>query len=79
MVTPRILNRDFYIKMRIKGYTHQNILSAIFPTERTPEFNSHVEDLENIDFTNEVDIDKLVDAEYIGENIGNKSKNKIKK
>lgn len=45
------LNRDFYIKMRIKGYTHQTLTTDVFPPERQETFCNDVKDLETVDFT----------------------------
>ena len=56
------LNRDYYIKMRIKGYSHESLTSKVFPTERTEKFVSDVEDLKDVDFTKNVDIDQLVNG-----------------
>lgn len=69
------LNRDFYIKMRMKGYSHESLVSNVFPPERTDKFKSDVEDLKDIDFTKKVDIDSLV----YGEKKETKSNQEIKK
>jgi hypothetical protein len=54
------LNRDFYIKMRIKGYPHDSLIEATFPPERKENFQSDVSDLEAVDFTKKVDVDVLI-------------------
>ena len=56
------LNRDYYIKMRIKGYSHESLTSKVFPPERTEKFVSDVENLKDVDFTKNVDIDQLVNG-----------------
>lgn len=68
------LNRDFYVKMRINGYSHDTITQNIFPPNRFEPFCNDVRGLENIDYTKKVDIQKLVEG--IDEI---KTKNKIKK
>ncbi len=57
---PTKLNRDFYIQMRLKGYTHETIVSNVFPPERYENFISDVKGLEEIDYSKKIDIDKLV-------------------
>lgn len=71
------LNRDFYIKMRIKGYSHETLTSNIFPPERTETFMNDISGLENIDYTKKVDIDKLVNGLEEKSTV-KKSKNKQK-
>lgn len=56
------LNRDFYIKMRIKGYRHDALIEATFPPERKEKFQSDVSDLETVDFTKKVDVDVLIET-----------------
>lgn len=56
------LNRDFYIKMRIKGYEHNALVNSTFPPERKEKFQSDVADLESIDFSKRVDVEKLVNS-----------------
>lgn len=54
------LNRDFYTSLRKKGHTHLQIIESVFPSERKEKFLSDVADLEAVDFTKKVDIEKLV-------------------
>lgn len=56
------LNRDFYIKMRIKGYTHKTITENVFPPERFEAFYNDIKDLEEIDFTKKVNVDVLIET-----------------
>lgn len=53
------LNRDYYIKMRMKGYSHESLTGNVFPPERTEKFVSDVIDLKDVDFTKKVNIEKL--------------------
>lgn len=59
------LNRDFYIKMRIKGYTHKTIIDNVFPPERFEAFYNDIKDLEETDFTKKIDTKKLVKSEKV--------------
>lgn len=54
------LNRDFYIKMRLKGYKHEDLVEGVFPPERKGTFVIDIEGLENVDYTKKIDIEKLV-------------------
>ena len=56
------LNRDFYIKMRINGVTHQTIIDNVFPPERKESFCNDVSGLENVDYTKKLNIEKLVEG-----------------
>ena len=56
------LNRDYYIKMRIKGYSHESLTGNVFPPERTEKFVSDVNDLKDVDFTKKVNVEKLVEG-----------------
>ena len=69
------LNRDFYIKMRLNGYTHQTITENVFPPERKDSFCNDVSGLEDIDYSKKLNIEKLVE----GVEIETKTKSKIKK
>lgn len=60
--SPSKLNRDFYIQMRIKGYSHDTIVTNVFPPERLETFVDDIKGLEDIDYTKKVSIDKLVNA-----------------
>ena len=53
------LNRDYYIKMRMKGYSHESLTGNVFPPERTEKFVSDAIDLKDVDFTKKVNIEKL--------------------
>ncbi len=55
------LNRDFYVKMRIKGYTHDVITSNVFPPERFDSFCDDIKGLDDIDYTKKIDINKVID------------------
>lgn len=68
------LNRDFYVKMRLNGYSHETITKNVFPPNRFDAFCDDVKDLENIDYEKKINIQRLVDG---NEEI--KIKNKIKK
>jgi len=56
------LNRDFYIKMRLNGVSHETITKSIFPKDRVTDFNEHIQDLVEIDYTKKVNIEKLVEG-----------------
>lgn len=72
------LNRDFYIKMRINGYSHETIVSNVFPPERSEKFLKDIEGLDSVDFTKKADIDKLVDGKQEVKKEKTKTKNKTK-
>jgi hypothetical protein len=78
------LNRDYYIKMRIKGYSHESLIANVFPPERTEKFVSDVNDLKDIDFTKKVNIENLVknsnlETKSTSKQTSNKSSQKKKK
>lgn len=72
------LNRDFYIKMRINGYSHETIVSNVFPPERSEKFLKDIEGLDSVDFTKKADINKLVDGKQEVKKEKTKTKNKTK-
>ena len=45
------LNRDYYKTMREKGYTHDELISAVFPPERKEKFESDVMEVKDLDYT----------------------------
>lgn len=57
------LNRDFYIKMRLKGYSHSKLVESTFPPERKEKFSSDVADLESVDFAKKVNVEKLIEGD----------------
>lgn len=69
------LNRDFYIKMRLNKISHETIVASIFPPERKDSFCNDISDLENVDYSKKLNIEKLVE----GVEIETKTKSKIKK
>lgn len=71
------MNRDFYIKMRIGGTSHNTIISSIFPPTRIEKFQQDISGLEDVDYTKKVNIQKLID-EVVETTTANKNK-KIKK
>lgn len=76
------LNRDFYIKMRIKGYSHETIVSGVFPPERKGTFLIDIDGLENVDFTKKIDFSKLIyksESKKTETEKPTKSKNKSRK
>lgn len=75
----RQLNRDYYIKMRIKGYSHESLTGNVFPPERTDKFVSDVSDLKDIDFTKKVNIESLVEGVKKDKEKSNKPQGKNQK
>jgi hypothetical protein len=47
----RKLNRDYYKSMREKGYTHDQLIAAVFPPERKEKFESDVEEIKELDYS----------------------------
>lgn len=54
----RKLNRDYYSKMRQKGYTHEQMIEAVFPPERKEKFESDVEEIKDLDYSGKEDNNK---------------------
>lgn len=73
------LNRDYYIKMRIKGYSHESLTSNVFPPERTEKFKSDVEDLKDVNFNEKVNINQLVEGNFTKEKSKKTNKTSKKK
>lgn len=62
MKTGTRLNRDFYIKMRLQGYSHETIALSVFPPERKESFCNDVSDLEEVDYKKKINIEKLIEG-----------------
>lgn len=67
------LNRDFYIKMRLQGYSHDTITLSVFPPERKESFCNDVVDLRGVDYKKKINIEKLIEGV---DDTNNKQKNK---